>query len=197
MNSNILIDLLPSKVEIEGISYDIRTDFRISILFTMLIEDDSLTEVEKMEQILLLYYPKIPTNQEEAFNKIMWFYRGGKDEAKGENSSSKNNKNNDIKVFDYEEDSELIYSAFLSQYRIDLQDIKNLHWWKFKALLTGLKDDNKLHEVIKYRSIDLNKIHDKEERKFYKEMKEKYSLEKISKEEIQEIKKWNDFLKQL
>ena len=32
---NILIDLLPSKVEIEGTEYEINSDFRTSVLFSM------------------------------------------------------------------------------------------------------------------------------------------------------------------
>ena len=34
---NILIDELPESVEIEGVEYEINTDFRISILFELLM----------------------------------------------------------------------------------------------------------------------------------------------------------------
>ena len=44
---NILIDLLPSSVKINGTEYEINSDFRTSVLFSLLMEDDSLNEEEK------------------------------------------------------------------------------------------------------------------------------------------------------
>ena len=182
---NILIDLLPSKVTVDDTEYEIRTDFRISVLFSLLMEDDTLTDEQKVIQALDLYYPVIPVNVDEAINKIIWFYCCGK-----ENKSTNGNKGSNKKIFDFEEDSNYIYSAFMSQYRIDLQDIAQLHWWKFKALLEGLKDDNKLSKIIEYRSIDLNKIEDKEQKKYYRKLQKMYSLDKPSKVEQEELEKW-------
>lgn len=190
---NILIDSLPTKIRIEGTEYDIRTDFRISVLFSLLMEDDSLNKKQKVRQALNLYYPVIPINKREAVNKIIWFYRCGNDKC----HITKNSKSNNKKIFDYDVDANYIYSAFLSQYGVDLQDIKQLHWWKFKALLEGLKEDNKLSKIIEYRSMDISKIQDKEQRKFYKDMQKKYSLQKESEEELKIIEEWNNRLKQL
>ena len=190
---NILIDLLPSKVFVDGTEYEINTDFRISVLFSLLMEDDELTEEQKVVKALNLYYPVIPTNADEAVKKIIWFYRCGKDTKKSDGTGKSTGK----KIFDYEEDSDYIYSAFMSQYRIDLQDVEHLHWWKFKALLEGLKDDNKLSKILEYRSVDLSKIDDKEQRKFYKEMQKKYSLEHDNEKDIKLLEEWNEKLKQL
>lgn len=189
---NILIDSLPTKLEIEGTEYDIRTDFRISVLFSLLMEDDSLNKEQKVEQALNLYYPVIPSNKREAVNKIIWFYKCGKDKS----HISKNSKSNNKKIFDYDVDANYIYSAFMSQYRLDLQNIR-LHWWKFKALLEGLKEDNKLSKIIEYRSMDISKIQDKEQRKFYKDMQKKYSLQEESEEELKIIEEWNNKLRQI
>ena len=45
---NILIDLLPSSVKIDGTEYEINSDFRTSVLFSLLMEDDNLSEEEKV-----------------------------------------------------------------------------------------------------------------------------------------------------
>ena len=190
--SNILIDLLPSKVEIEGTEYEINSNFRVSVLFSLLMEDEELTEKEKINQALELYYPIIPQNKIEAVKKIEWFYSCGKENT----SKPSGKKGNSEKILDYEEDAKYIYAAFLSQYRIDLQDIEYLHWWKFKALLDSLGENNKLLEIMKYRSIDISKIEDKEQRRFYKDMKKIYSLNKHNKEDEQIINDWNKLLKQ-
>lgn len=185
---NILIDLLPSSVKINGTEYDINSDFRTSVLFSLLMEDDSLNEEEKVLQALNLYYPVVPDNSEEAIEQIKWFYSCGKlDNPIGNKKARASSK----KVFDFEVDANYIYSAFMSQYNIDLQDIEQLHWWKFKALLEGLKEDNKLSKIIEYRSMDLSKIKDKEQRKFYKDMQKQYSLKKENEEDLKLLEEWN------
>ena len=185
---NILIDLLPSSVKINGTEYDINSDFRTSVLFSLLMEDDSLNEEEKVLQALNLYYPVVPDNSEEAIEQIKWFYSCGKlDNPIGNKKARASSK----KVFDFEVDANYIYSAFMSQYNIDLQDIGQLHWWKFKALLEGLKEDNKLSKIIEYRSMDLSKIKDKEQRKFYKDMQKQYSLKKENEEDLKLLEEWN------
>ena len=190
--SNILIDLLPSKVKIDGTDYDINSNFRTSVLFSLLMEDEELSEKEKINQALELYYPIIPHNKIEAVKKIEWFYSCGKDN----DTKPAGKKGNSERILDYEEDAKYIYAAFLSQYRIDLQDIEYLHWWKFKALLDSLGENNKLLEIMKYRSIDISKIEDKEQRRFYKDMKKIYSLNKHNKEDEKIINDWNKMLKQ-
>ena len=169
---NILIDLVPESVEIDGIEYEIRTDFRVSILFEMMMQDAELSDKEKLLKALELYYPIIPGNVGEAIEKIKWFYRCGKDIVK----SSNNSKGESIKIYDYEYDDDYIYSAFLSQYGVDLQDVKHLHWWKFKAMFKSLNEDNKIVKIMQYRNIDLSKIKDKEQNIYYRKMKKLYEI---------------------
>lgn len=202
---NILIDLLPKSVNINSVEYDIESNFRTSILFSLLMSDEEINNKNKIIQSLELYYPilsinskkleqkqkKLLKNYEEAFEKIIWFYRCG-EEIKG--STKNNNKsNNDLKLFNFEQDSNHIFSSFYTQYNLDLQDIEYLHWWKFMSLFNSLKDDTKLGEIMKYRAVDLSNIIDKEQRKFYKEMKKLYSLEvELNEEEQQELEKEKD-----
>lgn len=168
---NILIDLVPESVEIDRTEYKIRTDFRVSILFEMMMQDEELSNEEKLLKALELYYPIIPSNVGEAIEKIKWFYRCGKDIVK-----SNNNKGESVKIYDYEYDDDYIYSAFLSQYNIDLQDIKHLHWWKFKAMFKSLNEDNKIVKIMQYRSINLSEIKDKEQNAYYRKMKKLYEI---------------------
>ena len=169
---NILIDLVPESVEIDRTEYKIRTDFRVSILFEMMMQDEELSNEEKLLKALELYYPIIPDNVEEAIEKIKWFYRCGKDIVKSNN----NNKGESVKIYDYEYDDDYIYSAFLSQYNIDLQDIRHLHWWKFKAMFKSLNEDNKIVKIMQYRSINLSEIKDKEQNAYYRKMKKLYEI---------------------
>ena len=170
---NILIDLAPKSVVIGSKEYEINSNFRTSILFEQMIQDTTLNEFDKIKHTILLYYNEIPDDLQEAIDKAMWFYRGGKDLNKKTNSDGSSEQ-----LYDWDYDDELIYSAFLSQYNIDLQDIEYLHWWKFRALFNSLNKSNKISEVMEIRSIKLSDIKDKEQRKQYQKLKNLYSIPK-------------------
>lgn len=166
---NLLIDKLPETVEIDGLKYPIHTDFRISILFEQLLADTELTEPEKLMQALQLYYPLLPANIPTAIDQMLWFYRCGKEQKAVEDEKPS------AAVFDYDVDDQYIYAAYLDQYGIDLQDVK-LHWWKFKALFAGLKEDNKLCKIMSYRAMDIPGDMPKAQKEFYKKMKKLYEI---------------------
>jgi len=188
---NILIDTLPEEVEINNKAYEVNFDFRTLILINLLLCDMTVDEDFKVKQSIKLFYPVIPLDKNIAISNLAWFNRCGKEiELK---KTKKTKSATGKRILDYEKDADLIYSAFMSQYRLDLQDIEQLHWWKFQSLLNGLNEDNRLCEIMKYRSMDLSKIQDKEQKKFYKEMQELYSLDDgFTLEEIEEIEEEKD-----
>lgn len=175
---NILLDYLPTSFSIDGKKYEFNYDFRTSILFCLLMQDTELTEEEKILQGLQLYYPVIPPNIEEAYKKILFFYSRGKDieDNKKVRQGKRIFKRNSNRAFDFEEDADLIFSAFMTQYSINLNR-DNLHWWEFMSLFNSLKDDNEIVKIMNYRTIDINTIEDKKERKTYKQLQDYYSLE--------------------
>lgn len=181
---NILVDLVPNTVTIDNKEYEINSDFRTSILFSLLMHDNSIEDKDKFIMALPLYYPVIPENINEAIEQMLWFYRCGKDM----NYQKGNSKGKSItQIYSFEHDDDYIYAAFMDQYNVDLQDIDYLHWWKFKAMFNGLKEDNKIVKIMSYRSMDLSKIKDKEQKAYYKEMKELYKIP-ISKDEENKLK---------
>ncbi|MBK5243343.1 bacteriophage Gp15 family protein [Clostridium sp.] len=187
---NILIDILPLVVEIDGIEYDINSNFRNSAIFELMMGDNDLDDKQKIEQALLLYYPIIPDNINLAMEQLLWFYRCGKDIIK----SNKSGKGKSTQIYDFDFDDDYIYSAFLDQYGIDLQDA-DLHWWKFKALFKSLKEDNEIVKIMGYRSMDLSKIKDKEQKAYYKKMKDLYKIQShASKDEIEKLESIQDAL---
>ena len=56
MSISILTDFLPIEVEIEGVRYPINWDFRTSILFEQLMLNNNISEKEKSDEALQLYY---------------------------------------------------------------------------------------------------------------------------------------------
>lgn len=180
---NLLIDLVPKTITIDNKEYEINSDFRTSILFELLMQDKSIKDNDKIYLALELYYPNIPDDINSAIEKMLWFYRCGKDLI---TSKRKGKGKSDIKIYSFEYDDDYIYAAFMDQYGIDLQDIKYLHWWKFKAMFKSLKEDTEIVKIMRYRSMDLSKINDKNEKAYYKKMQELYKIP-ISKDEQEKL----------
>ncbi|MBY6878670.1 bacteriophage Gp15 family protein [Clostridium botulinum] len=186
---NMLIDLVPTTIEIEDEEYEINSNFRVSILFELLMQDNSISEENKIIQALQLYYPVIPPNINLAVDKMLWFYRCGKDIIPSKGTG----KGKSTQIYNFGYDDDYIYSAFLDQYRIDLQDIEYLHWWKFKAMFKALREDNEIVKIMGYRSMDLSKIKDKEEKSYYRKMQELYKIP-IAKDEKDKLEEINNIL---
>lgn len=171
--ANIILDVLPETVDIDGAEYRINSDFRISILFELLMQDDEVGKRQKLIQGLKLYYPEIPHNVTMAVDKMIWFYRCGKEtESGGHGSGSGRAK----QIYSFEHDDDYIYAAFLEQYGIDLQDVEELHWWNFRALFRGLSEDTEFVKIMGYRSVKITSKMSKEQREFYKKMQSIHAL---------------------
>lgn len=169
---------LPNVVMIGGSPFSIYTDFRLWLRFEI--------EVRKMkrgEQIDISYLFKNDRPDYCDLRELFVFSRPQNELPRSTGGSS------DVIVLDYELDADLIYSAFLGQYGIDLIDVEELHWYKFLALLGGLNESTKLREVMGYR------CYKKETRKDYDAYAELRSaweiIPPISEEEQAELDEFN------
>lgn len=173
---SILLDYLPDTVIVNGKGYAINSDFRTGIIFDKLLNDKELDNREIVESALDLYYEEeIPEDTGEALKSILNFYScGDMKESKPKEQSSK--QINQPRIYDYDFDADYIFAAFLTQYRIDLNEIEYLHWWKFQALFKSLESHNKIVEIMGYRATDLGKIKDKHEKARIARMKMLYAI---------------------
>ena len=188
MYYNLILDKLPN---FTPNGFKIRTDFRESIKFELLMQNDKINENDKVKLALNLYYYDISLKDTEslkmAINDILWFYKCGKEEQEKE-TSRKIIGGHPKRIYSYEFDAEYIFSAFMEQYEIDLNK-EYLHWWKFRSLFNSLNEEVLFSKIMSYRAIDLSKIKDKDMKKYYKKMKKIYTLPDLRSEEEKE----NDF----
>lgn len=187
---NLLLDRPPTKIEVGGLFYEIDADFRTGIAFELLMLDEEFTETEKAARAMELYFPQIPDDEEEAMEKILWFYLCGREETNQEEKETEPAPKNI--VYSYEYDAGSIYAAFLSQYGMDLVEIPFLHWWKFKALFHALDENLEFMKIMRYRAVDITKV-PKEQKDFYRKMKQIYALPDNRTEEEKE----QDFISSL
>ncbi len=168
---NMLINSVPDGLKIAGTEYKIHTDFSVWIEFEKLLSDESENAHKTISDIKnLIFCDKQPPQRadEETVNKILWFYRCGKKLQKSSHTSEK-------EIFSYDYDDGYIFSAFLEQYHIDLEQTK-LHWWKFHALMLSLSDSTEFVKIMGYRSVEINSKMTASQKAFYQKMKKQYKL---------------------
>lgn len=191
----IMFNKLPYFVILQGKKYRINVDFRNMISFENKVQDKSVSNSEKIKYGLRHFYPAFfyaenynkllynPQLYKEACDKLIWFYKCGRDDYHKSNGSGKGSNK---QIYSYEYDDEYIYGAFYNQYRIDLAYDK-VHWWKFKALLKSLKDDTEFVKIKGYRAYNGND-------KNMKELKEYWELP-LPVQEQERLNKLYDLLK--
>jgi hypothetical protein len=135
---------------------------------------------EFLAEVLELYYPAVDNRlvegAAEAFEAVVWFYSCGKSDEEKASRRSKKSK----QIISYEYDADEIYAAFMSQYSVDLSDGAPLHWWRFQALLGGLKEDEYISKIMGYRALDAGDYSkmSKDLRSYYHKMQREHALPK-------------------
>lgn len=146
-----MIDLtrksLPNTITVGGKDFSIYTDFRLWMRLEI-----SLHHMRPDGLIDIKYLFK---NEHPTYCSVTDLLQFLRPPAKYPRSSGRG-----VEVISFEDDGDYIYAAFLQQYGIDLVDIKELHWHKFLALLSGLKD-TKMDEIMGYRAYE-KKHHSKD-----------------------------------
>lgn len=180
-----MIDLmnktLPDTIEVDGEVFLIDTDFRVWMKFV-----DCFEKWDKMGTIDIsyLFVDKVPTfYQRSDYDGIFEFAFPKSELPRSETSGER--------VLDYVLDADYIYSAFIQQYGIDLLEV-DMHWHKFRALLSGIGGGTRLHEIMGYRSYTSEKIKSQDD--MYRRLKSMWELPQILTKEEQEAEdKFNDY----
>lgn len=183
----------PKYVEINDKRYLINTDFRVAIECNRVAEDESVGEFERALAIIYLLFGdeglKDKENYEELLRLGQKFLTCGK-----ELESNKGNPD-----MDFIEDMDYIEASFMSDFNIDLENVK-MHWWKFMKLINGLSNSELgnccvLNSVRNLRNFDASKIKDDKERAKIIEAQKSVALKrnekKFTKEQESSIDKFN------
>lgn len=178
MSFNIMLDQLPEDFN----GYLLRTDYRIYIQISKCLIDDELTEEEKISTALWLLYGMSQPPLEVAYQGLIWYLNFT-------NEPFDNSTNNDIApCMDFDIDSPRIYTAFKRYYNIDLKSTY-LHWVDFLYMLKDL-GDCAYTSVIDIRTKKFNKSSSVEEKRMYRNLKEKYRLKpKLTDKQSEQIQK--------
>ncbi len=181
---NVLLDKYPEDYN----GYPIDSDFQTGIQMSQCLEDGELSEYERIAVACKLLFKVMPDNISECIEGITWFLNGW---ATDNHKKSENKE----QVIDFEQDQWRIYSAFKSQYGIDL-NTDRLHWFSFMGLLSNL-EECAFTRVIGIRQQKITGKMSADERRALKEAKLIYSIRNDSGTalSVEEQKKVEEFMK--
>jgi len=173
----LLTGKLPTSFQIGGKEYEIASDFRTMLELEAVFSASDLTDAEKGEKALRLFYGGIPEDVEAAVERLCFFWRGGRTETPRKRRRQLAGGDFPQRpVYAFCHDAGLIYAAFLTQYGIDLCEAEGMHWWKFLALFEGLEDDRLMKEVMRCRAVEIRGDMPQGQKDYYHAMKERYAL---------------------
>ena len=159
---------LPVTVEVNGGAFPIRHDFRAGIEFEQVVTDPSIPEGTRVVLALDCWYGQSwpDCDIRELVEATMAFYRCGKPEKAGSGK----------RLYDFTHDWDMIYSAFLHAYNLDLLSVEYLHWWRFRAMLADLPEGSQFVRAVGYRGASPVKGMSDEQKRHLAEMKRLYAI---------------------
>ena len=174
---NLFYEEYPQALEVHGELCPIITDFREYIRLLDMLKCEELSGLQKRIFLGEYFLSDVPVD-EEAISALTSFVtmemlEEKTDEDEEDEAEQRSPQKN---LFSYEIDYPFILSGFLRDYRIDLETVEYLHWWKFRMLFDGLSEDTEIKQRIMYRGINLSDIKDKDERKRISRIQKKIQL---------------------
>lgn len=164
---------LPRAITIGGAAYAINTDYRIMADFEMKIANADTSDKTVFARVLsetvsALFIEFPQADVQEIVEGVLQYYRCGREPPQTESTNGK-------RYYDYGEDSDYIYAAFMQQYGDNLIT-SHMHWWEFRAKFMSLTEDTEFVKIMQYRGTDTSKIKCREERSRIKKLQARYAL---------------------
>lgn len=158
----------PSTINVDGVVYPINTSYRIVWQWVKLTEHPLLETAFKVNGTLLLFLNRDPHDPAKALEEIHRWLLCGSKPYQGDNAK---------KCYDFEQDYQYVWSGFVDQYGIDLNENLTMHWWEFKARFDELSEKSKIKQIIQVREMPMPDGKDPEHHMRVLEAKERFALE--------------------
>lgn len=185
-----MIGRLPKSLNINGVDYPIRSDYRDCLLILQAFSDSELTEAEKKIVMLKCLYKSTDVlkeeNIQEAGQQAVWFLNCGNTVSKPHSTKP---------LYDFEQDEQILFSAVNKVAGQEIRDVEYMHFWTFLGLFNEV-GDGVFSTVVSIRNKkNKGKKLEKWENEFYRNNKEMIDLKrKYTKEELRELEKLNQIL---
>lgn len=165
------MSLLTERPPVSLCGVAVRTDFRDIIKLQELLANEDIPHIVRLSAALELFYTEMVADVQLAWDEMLGFLQAGTSRTVGSSSDGKKV----VRLYDFEQDGDLIWAAFLAQYGVDLCEVEYLHWWKFVAMFRNLDEGQQISRIMGWRGADTRDMSKKMAER-YKVLKREYAL---------------------
>ena len=134
---------LPTTVNIDGVDYPIRSDFRVILELMEALNDAELTNEEKAECLIVMFYPDgCGTNAQKAVDACLEFIDMGKSDKHKPKP----------RLMDWERDFNYIISPVNRVLGFEARSVDYLHWWTFLSAYMEIGSKCLMAQIIDLRA---------------------------------------------
>lgn len=172
---------LPTALDVGGVRHEIRSDYRAVLDIIAALSDFELTNVEKINILLRIFYLEMPADIDDAIKQCFDFINCGQPEHKGTQP----------KLMDWEQDFPLIAGAVNQVAGQEIRTAPYMHWWTFIGYYMNIGDCMFAQIISLRKKLKSGQKLDKIEKEFYRNNKELIDLrERVQPEEDELINAW-------
>ena len=175
--------VLPDSVTISGAEYPVRTDFRVILEIFVMLDDPDLTDSDKTEALLRMFYAERPPDAEAALQGFTDFVepRHG---SQGKKPSGR--------LIDWSQDFDLMVAPINHILGFECRAVDYLHWRTFLSAYLEIPPESVFARVLRIREkLRTGKKLEKNERSWYHKNRDLVHLKpKFSTEEQKVLDAW-------
>ena len=167
---------LPDTVLFNESEYRVRTDFRVILEIFVMLDDPDLTDADKTEALLRMFYVERPSDVEDAIRAFSEFV-----DPRGSGNSKKSSSQH---LISWQQDFDLMVAPINHILGAECRALPDLHWHTFLAAYLEIPPDSVFARVLRIREkLRSGKKLEKYERTWYRNnidlvnLKPKYSTE--------------------
>ena len=174
---------LSDTVTVSGAEYPVRTDFRVILEIFVMLDDPDLSDADKTEALLRMFYAERPPDAEAALQAFTDFVdpRHG---SQGKKSSSR--------LIDWSQDFDLMVAPINHILGFECRAADSLHWRTFLSAYLEIPPESVFARVLRIREkLRTGKKLEKNERSWYNKNRDLVHLKpKFSRDEEKIISSW-------
>ena len=177
---------LPKSLEVCGVEYEIRSDYRAVLDICAALSDNELDDYNKALEALEIFYvdfSEMPVEHfQEAIKKCFWFINCGSEETPTRKAP---------KLMDWEQDFQYLVSPINRVMGQEIRSAEYIHWWTFISAYYEI-GDCLFAQIVSIRDKKARgKKLDKHEQEWYRNNRHLVDFKQTFKEsEKQILKEW-------
>ena len=175
---------LTDSVTISGNSYPIRTEFRTILEIFVMLDDPDLTDADKTEALLRMFYIERPSDPDAAIEAFIRFV---------DPRSARRSVKSSSHLISWEQDFDLMAAPVNHILGTECRAMPELHWHTFLAAYLEIPPESVFARVLRIREkLRTGKKLEKEERSWYRKNADLVALKpKYSEAEENILKEWS------